>query len=394
MQDSREYNNLPVSSLLNPVLLSMDIGEKQFRSVIEASTDAIIVADEQERILIWNPAAEKLFGYAKDEVLGKDFMRLIVPDRYRATRSKAYQRAIDEESLQHKGHIVEAEGLRKDGTLFPLEHTVSMWQVGNSIRFLAILRDITEQKETTRKLQALNEELEERVLARTAELQRANEELTNFAYVISHDLKAPLRSVHQLTEWIIKDYSDCFDEEGHKLAGMLTARVKKMHRLIEDVLEYSRVGRSKAKHVDVDVAPIIKDVVELIGIPANIEVRVDGELPTVPGIPSQIKGIFLNLIDNSVKFSDKERGVIEISCSRNESMYQFRVSDNGPGIEEKYHKKVFEIFQRVKNPDSHPGTGFGLSYVKRIVEIAGGRIWLESTVGQGTTMYFTWPVVR
>lgn len=256
-------------------------------------------------------------------------------------------------------------------------------------------------KERTAELQQVNEqllvEINERKRTEAAlreageELESANTELKNFAYVVSHDLKAPLRGVSQLVEWLQEDYGEAFDEEGKEILELLTGRVLRMHNLIEGILEYSRVGRIREERRLVDLNELVEDAISMVNPPQDIVVSVEDTLPSVTCEPTRIHEVFQNLIDNAVKYMDKPSGEIKINCAGNDCQWELSVSDNGPGIDESNFTKVFEIFQTLAPRDQVESTGVGLSLVKRIVELHGGRVWVESELGNGSTFFFTLP---
>ncbi len=228
----------------------------------------------------------------------------------------------------------------------------------------------------------------ERLLQQVAAI---NEELTHFAYVVSHDLKAPLRGIKMLAEWLYTDYAAQFDGEARENLELLQNRVERMHSLIEGVLQYSRVGRIKEDLVDVDLQALLPDIIDAIAPPEHISIRVEGPLPTVACEKTRITQVFQNLLTNAVKYMDKPDGEIVVACTQDEEGWTFSVSDNGPGIEEKYFDKIFKIFQTLAPRDAFESTGVGLTLVKKIVEHYGGRVWLTSEVGTGTTFFFTLP---
>lgn len=230
----------------------------------------------------------------------------------------------------------------------------------------------------------------EKLLQRQSEeLQSINQDLKEFAYIVSHDLKAPLRAISSLVDWVTSDYSDKFDDNGKELLGLLLGRVHRMHALIEGILKYSRVGRSKEQKVTVDIKSLITDVIEMVAPPENIKINIEGEFPTIIAEKTRMEQVFQNLISNAIKYMDKPKGMIKIACLDNENHWTLSVADNGPGIEEKHFKKVFKIFQTLAPRDEIESTGIGLSLVKKIVEMYGGKVWVESDVGKGSSFIFT-----
>jgi PAS domain S-box-containing protein len=287
------------------------------------------------------------------------------------------------------------------------------------VGLIHVVRDITERKKTEEELRRHRNELQELVKERTAEVIKANkqlqeeivmhkqseerkgqlleqveninQELKDFAYIVSHDLKAPLRAINTIANWISTDYTDKLDEEGKEHLNLLVRRVHRMHALINGILEYSKVGRIKEKKVKVDLEEVVREVIDTIAPPGNINIRVDGELPSIFCEKTRISEVFQNLLSNAVNYMDKTEGVIRIGCIEDDGYWKFNVSDNGPGIEEKYFEKIFQIFQTLSPVDEHESTGIGLTLVKKIITMYGGEIWIESEVGRGSTFFFTLP---
>lgn len=225
----------------------------------------------------------------------------------------------------------------------------------------------------------------------TEALKRSNQDLEEFAYVTSHDLKAPLRGIASLAEWLANDYKDKLDPAGQEQLNLLVKRVRRMHHLIDAILQYSKIGRTKEEKAPADFNKLVKDVVDSLSIPSAITVRIDSGMPTLTVPVTQTEQVFQNLLSNAVKYADKSKGDIAIGCTENGRYWQFSVSDNGPGIEEKYFEKIFKIFQTLSSSDDPESTGVGLAIVKKIVERNGGKVWIASTVGVGTTFFFTLP---
>jgi signal transduction histidine kinase len=223
------------------------------------------------------------------------------------------------------------------------------------------------------------------------ELEDVNRELTDFASIVSHDLKAPLRAIGSLAEWISMDYSEKLGPEGKEQLSMLLGRVRRMNNLIDGILRYSRLGRTKEEKVEVDLNALVAEVIDLVRPPEQITVTVETHLPEVICERTRIAQVFQNLLSNAIKFSDKPVGDVSVGCVGENGHWKFWVKDNGPGVDEKYYEKIFQIFQTLAPRDQTENTGVGLAIVKRIVEMHGGRIWLESVVGQGCTFYFTCP---
>lgn len=218
-----------------------------------------------------------------------------------------------------------------------------------------------------------------------------NQELNEFASIVSHDLKAPLRGIKTLVNWISTNYADKLDENGTGQMNLLSSRVDWMYQLIEGVLEYSRVGRIKEEKVQVNLNELVPKIIDMISPPENIAVTIESDLPAIRCEQTRITQVFQNLLSNAVKYMDKPQGRVEVACVEEDSFWQFSVTDNGPGIEEEYFEKIFRIFQTLSSRNKSESTGIGLTIAKKIVELYGGRIWVQSEVGEGSTFFFTLP---
>lgn len=236
--------------------------------------------------------------------------------------------------------------------------------------------------EVRKKTEAQKEEL-------IKELDAVNHELKDFAYIVSHDLKAPLRAIGSISQWIHADYSDKIDDDGKMQLDLLLSRVHRMQSLIEGVLSYSRVTRVKEEKESIDLNILVKEAIDMVSPPEKFVIQVDENLPTVEFGPTRLLQVFENLISNAVKYNDKEKGIIGISFADSGSAWTFSVYDNGPGIEEKYFEKIFQIFQTLRSRDEYESTGIGLTIVKKIIESNGGVITVKSDPGKGITFTFT-----
>ncbi len=240
-------------------------------------------------------------------------------------------------------------------------------------------------------IKQLNKTLEERVTQRTKALNTANEELKNFAYVVSHDLKAPLRAINQLAGWISEDYASSFDAEGREQMQLLRSRARRMHDMIEGILQYSRVGRLHEQEELIDIAQLLEDVIRFLAPQPIISISLIGQFPVITGEKLRVFQVFQNLIDNAIKYNDKAQGEIEVSCLNNATEWIFYVADNGPGIAPQYQQKIFHLFQTLTAKDQSESTGIGLSLIEKIVHSWQGKIWLESDGVQGSKFIFSVP---
>jgi two-component system sensor kinase FixL len=353
--------------------------EARMRAIFETAVDAIITIDERGRMERLNPAAERLFGYPEADVVGKN-VSMLMPEPHRSGHDGylAHYLSTGEQRVIGKGR--EVAGRRKDGSVFPMELAVAEMRLGGRRMFTGIVRDITQRKQA-----------EERNRSLVEELRSANEELSSFAYVVSHDLKAPLRGIGSLADWLATDYADKFNAEGKEHMRLLINRVHRMGALIDGILQYSRVGRIREAVHPIDLAKLVAGVIDLQGVPPHITVRIETALPEIVAEPTRIEQVFHNLLSNAIKYMDKPAGEIAIGCEDDGSHWRFYVSDNGPGIEARHFERIFQLFQTLAARDRIESTGVGLSLVKKIVELYHGKVWLDSTPGQGSRFWFTLP---
>jgi two-component system sensor kinase FixL len=285
--------------------------------------------------------------------------------------------------------------LRRDGTEFPVEVSLSPVGTERGMLVISAIRDITERKRYEERLLRLNEELEMRVRLRTSELEaqareleRSNAELEQYAYMISHDIKSPMRGISALAEWIAEDHGSVLGEEGRCQIQLLRERVKRVYDMIEGVLRYSRVGRRKSSgRVDANV--VLEGVIDGLTVPDGILVEAEGSLPSVEYDEVALAQVLQNLIGNAIRHMGKPEGVVRVGARETPEAWELYVRDTGVGIAPEHHERIFQIFQKLSaDADS---TGIGLALVKKIVESNGGRIRVESRPGEGSCFSFTIP---
>jgi signal transduction histidine kinase len=256
-------------------------------------------------------------------------------------------------------------------------------------------------KERTDELAAINEQLKAEIVERKQAQQRqseliktvddVNKDLKEFVSIVSHDLKAPLRGITTLATWILEDSSESLDDQASEQMNLLLDRVERMHNLIDGVLTYSRAGRMEEKPARVDLGKFIPEAIDMLAPPKNISITIDKPMPVVDCQETHLMQLFQNLVDNAIKYMDKPQGWIKISCTEEDGFWKFSVADNGPGIQEKHFDGIFKMFSALPVAEELKGTGVGLTVAKKIVESHGGKIWLESEVGKGSTFSFTLP---
>lgn len=225
-------------------------------------------------------------------------------------------------------------------------------------------------------------------------LEKTNRELDKFASVVSHDLKAPLRAIGNLTGWIEEDAADVLTGDVKANFELIKQRVRRMEDLIDAILEYSRADRRQTEDTMIDVKKLINETVDFIGLPGNVKVTIDPKMPVLTSDRTRLSQVFSNLIDNAIKYNDKPDKIVDVTCEEKSDGWIFTVKDNGPGIEQQYHEKIFIIFQTLNRRDDVESTGVGLAIVKKIIEDQGGKIWVESETGKGCEFKFFWPKVK
>jgi len=354
---------------------SLRKSEERLNGIIVSAMDAIISVDAEQIVVLFNAAAEKMFGYTASEAIGGPLERFI-PERfrnvYRAHISNFGKTGVTNRAMNALGVIL---GQRASGEEFPIETSISQIEIEGKKLYTVILRDITERKRAEE------------------ELKRSNAELEQFAYVASHDLQEPLRAVAGMVQLLQQRYQGRLDERADEYIGHAVDASTRMQNLINDLLEYSRVARFGKPLAETDLESCLKN--SLTNLQVSIQesnAQITHEpLPVVGADAAQLTQVLQNLIGNAIKFRGESPLHIHIGAKKIEQAWQFEVRDNGIGIEPNYFERIFLVFQRLHTRREYPGTGIGLSLCKKIIERHGGRIWVESQLGQGSIFYFTIP---
>lgn len=362
---------------------TIDVSDR-FGQLLESAPDAIVVVDQTGKITLANSMIEKNFGYQVDELTGQP-IEILIPVRYRDAHKGHRHNYFNTPSTRPMGSGLELTALRKDGSEFPAEISISPLETEEGILVTAVIRDITERKETEQKLRQHTEELE-----------RSNAELEQFAYVASHDLQEPLRTVASYTQLLARRYKDKLDSDANEFIEYIVGGATRMQDLINDLLSYSRVGTRGEEFNETDMGEIIASVIQ------NLDLRIKDtgatitydKMPTVIADDRQLLQLLQNLVSNALKFHGDQAPKVHIGVKQDAEDYVFSVNDNGIGMDPDYYERIFLIFQRLHGREAYPGTGIGLAICKKIVQRHGGRIWVESMPGAGSTFYFTIPVNR
>ncbi len=362
--------------LTNRFLENQDV-EKGLNLVFAKPTDKLQETQITTSHTIWNRLQkDKVFSITPTD---KDFSEY-VQEQVDPTGVYAFY-ALDgigflkTYSLEQKEHYQEADFLQ-------LQDVIAKFTISTKACF------IHSKLQTAKAVQEIEQLRRKRLLE---ELEFTNQELKDFAYIVSHDLKAPLRAIHSLASWLEDDYADVLDEMGLEQLQLLQSRAVRMHNFIEGILEYSRIGRVKEQWVKVNLSESIKNIIDMLNPAEYIQIEIPEVLPTVYGEKVRIEQVFLNLISNSIKYNDKESPIISIRWQEKNNRYYFEIEDNGQGIKEKHFNKIFQIFQTLQSRDAIESTGIGLTIVKKVVELHNGKISVKSEYGVGTTMAFSFP---
>ena len=364
---------------------------QRFRDTFEQAAVGMAQASLDGKLLLVNQKLCEILGYSRQELIEKKFQEITFPEDLGSELELLSQLLAGEIENYH----VEKRYIGQDGELVWGNLTVSLLREQNGNQFLmGVVEDIRKRKqaEESLRLRAVELNWTAQTLAKTtSSLRKRNLELDQFAYVVSHDLKAPLRAIANLSSWIEEDLSDSMTEDTLHQMNLLRGRVHRMEALIEGLLQYSRIGRMQLASETVKIEELLAEIIDSLAPPSGLEVKVEPGMPTFVTERLPLQQVFANLISNAIKHNRCESGYVKISVKELEDFYEFFVTDNGPGIAPQYHDKVFVIFQTLEARDKVENTGIGLSLVKKIVEGQGGSISLESAEGEGATFGFTWP---
>ena len=346
--------------------------QEQLDTYFNLSVNLITIASPTHFLRI-NPAFTATLGYSKEELLNRPFVEFVHPDDRSATAQEVERLESGRITMdftnryRHKqGHYIRLSW----AAVFDTEENL----------IYATARDITKQHQQEKLLLQYNKALQIR-----------NQDLDDFAYSASHDLKAPLRAIDNLTSWIVEDAEDVLPEKSRIHLGQLRQRVQRMESLLDDLLQYSRVGRVESDIEEVDIQHLIQDIVKSLEVPPGFIIDLPNDLPTIQTQRIPLQQVFANLITNALKHHDKPKGAITVSWNQDDKFYTFLIGDDGPGIAPAYHERIFQMFQTLKPRDEVEGSGMGLAIVLKLVRNLGGNITVLSAPGTGSTFEFTWP---
>jgi PAS domain S-box-containing protein len=394
----RDGTQIPVEIGLNPIhtrvglmilsaitdITERKMSDERFRLVVEACPSGMIMTDADGRIVLINAEAERLFGYARQELFGRS-IDILVPAMTRPGHGKLRKDFVAAPEARRMGIGRDLYGARKNGTQIPIEIGLNPIQTSDGLMILSAITDISERKRTTQELAKRSEQLE-----------RSNADLEQFAHVASHDLQEPLRMVSSYTSLIAEHYKGGTDEKIEKYIRYTLDGARRMQQLVQDLLSYSRVDSQAEMPTLIKSEIAVKIALENLRTSieaSHAEINCD-ELPAVYADAAQLAQVFQNLIGNALKFSAECTPRIRVGAQRDGDKWVFYIRDNGIGIEKKYAERVFLMFQRLNERGQYEGSGIGLAIVKKIIERHGGLIWFDSKLKIGTTFFFTIPTVQ
>jgi PAS domain S-box-containing protein len=364
--------------------IALKASEERFRLLATSTPIGIFQTDAQGRCIYTNPAWYHISGLELEESLEYGWIAAIHADDRLTLFADWQQAAAEKREWRGEVRIVTKQGANRWANA--LANPIYSSE-GQLISYVGTVEDISDRKQAEIKLKELNATLEQA----SEQLSERNQELNRFVYIVSHDLKAPLRAIANLSQWIEDDLEGTLDEENQHQMQLLRQRVYRMEAIIDGLLNYSRVGRTEVATETVDVGKLLEEILDSLAPPPTFAIVIQPPMPTLVAKKLLLSQVFANLISNAIKHHPRADGKIEISATEREDYYEFAITDDGDGIAVENQAKIFEIFQTLKSKDSKESTGIGLAIVKKIVESEGGEIRLESNLGEGATFRFTLP---
>lgn len=358
---------------LDQALDALERAEDRVRMLAAGVPNHLVFLDRELRIEFANDVFLEAAGWTEESAIGRHIREVVGPDF--DSRRQYYERALTGETVTYEA--IGAAG--SESGYFRFSYRPSFDAEGRVRGLFSMAIDLSERRRIELELES-----------KQAELLRSNKDLEQFAYVASHDLKAPLRAIELLVQWI-REGLDGYDvNDVQENLALLDRRTQRLSRLLDDLLAYSRAGRKVGQHRETDCQALVQDVIQLANVPEGFEVDVNGELPTFHTYPVPLQQVLLNLINNAVKHHPGPTGKVVVSCEDCGDHFLFLVEDDGGGIAPEYRERVFEMFQTLRPRDQVEGSGMGLAIVNRIVEWQGGKVWFDPSPKGGTIFKFSW----
>lgn len=369
-----------------------------FRGLLDSAPDSIVIVNRNGQIVLVNSQTEKMFGYDRIELLGRP-VEILLPAQFHERHLDHRARYIAEPHTRPMGVGGELLGERKDGSRFFVEISLSPLRIEEDLLVTALIRDVTSRKMAEEEIHRLNDELERRVRERTAQLEATNRELEAFCYSVSHDLRAPVRHLSGFAKLLQKRSAAALDEKGLRYLQNIDQSAEVMGQLVDDLLAFSRMGRSEMAAAPVDLAQLVREVQQTLApeCEGRSVIWEIGELPVVEGDAAMLRQVIINLLSNALKYTRPraeariEVGLLADGDRSERAMVTCFVRDNGVGFDMQYADKLFGVFQRLHRPEEFEGTGIGLALAQRIVTRHGGSVWADATLGGGATFSFSLP---